>query len=174
MPAADEPGQVRDQELAAPERAVGAEPGPVERHPDDRPVLAVVGQAGGDVRVVVLHPDQSAGAVGELERVLGGQVLRVQVVRDHLRVDVEQPPEMLDALGERAQRLDVLQIPDVLGDERVVLLGQAERALQLRAAGEHRPREGRPHGSPAPARSRGTAAAAFPGRAPPAPPSRRP
>jgi len=42
---------------------------------------------------------------------LGGQVLRVQVVRHDLRVDVEQPAEVLDALGERAQRLGVLQVP---------------------------------------------------------------
>ena len=79
--------------------------------------------------------------VVELERVLGGQVLRVQVVRHDLRVDVEQPAEVLDALGERAQRLGVLQVPDVVRDEGVPPPGQAERVLQLGAAGQHRPRE---------------------------------
>ena len=52
--AALEGGQAGGQELAAPDRAVGAVAGPVEGHPDHRAVLAVVGQAGGDVRVVVL------------------------------------------------------------------------------------------------------------------------
>ena len=62
----------------------------------------------------------------------------MQVVRDDLGVDVEQPPEMLDALGERAQRLGVLQVADVVRDEGVAPLGQAERVLQLGSAGEHR------------------------------------
>src|SRR6266568_3521902 len=37
--------QVGGQELTAPDGAVRAVTGPVERDPDDRPVLAVVGQA---------------------------------------------------------------------------------------------------------------------------------
>ena len=49
---------------------------------------------------------------------LRGQVLRVQVVGDHLRRDVEQPAEVRDAVGEGAQRLGVLQVADVVGDER--------------------------------------------------------
>ena len=57
------------------------------------------------------------------------------------RVDVEQPAEVLDALGERAQRLGVLQVPDVVRDEGVAPPGQAERVLQLGAAGQHGARE---------------------------------
>src|SRR5207342_2028870 len=136
--AALEGGQAGGQEFTAPDRAVGAVAGPVEGHPDHRPLFAVVGQAGGDVRVVVL--DAFGGQV-QLERVLGGQVLRVQVVRHDLRVDVEQPAEVLDALGERAQRLGVLQVPDVLRDKGVAPPGQAERVLQLGSAGQHGPRE---------------------------------
>src|SRR5260370_894802 len=120
--------------------AVGAVAGPVEGHADDRAgrVVAVVGEAGDDVGVVVLDALQvDAPVVGQLEGVLGGQVLRVQVVRHHLRVDVEQPAEVLDALGERAQRLGVLQVPDVVRDEGVVTPGQAERVLELGAAGQH-------------------------------------
>ncbi len=151
--------QVGDQELAAPDRAVGAVAGAVEGHPDDRAVRPVVGQAGGDVRVVVLDAGQlhagelgagqlHAGQLGvseilvrKIDRVLGGQVLGMQVVGDHLGPDVEQPPEVLDPLGERAQRLGVLQVPDMVRHERVVLLGQAERVLQLGPAGQDRPGE---------------------------------
>ncbi len=77
-----------------------------------------------------LHPAQ-------LLRVLRRQVLRVQVVGDHGRLDVEQPPVVRDALGERAQRLGVLQVPDVVRQERVRPAGQAERALELGAAAQH-------------------------------------
>jgi hypothetical protein len=89
------------------------------------------------VRVVVLDPGQVHAV--EVQRVFGGQVLRVQVVRDHLRLGVEQPPEMGDPLGEGPQGLEVLQVADVVRDERPVLHRQAERVLQLRAAGQHRP-----------------------------------
>ena len=143
MPGPFEAGQVRDEELAAPQGAVGAVPGAVEGHPDHRAFMAVVGQAGGDVRVMVLH---AAGVHVEVESVLGGQVLRVQVVGDDLRVDAEQPAEVLDALGERAQRRRVLQVPDVVGYERAVGRRQAERVLQLGAAGQHGAREPLPYG----------------------------
>ena len=116
--AALEAGQVGEQELPAPDGAVGAEAGAVERHPDHRALLAVVGQAGRDVRVVVLDAGQVHAV--ELQRVLGGQVLRVQVVRDHLRFGVEQPPEVGDPVGEGPQGLEVLQIADVVRDERPV------------------------------------------------------
>ena len=86
--------------------------------------------------MVVLDADQG-GAV-EVHRVLGGQVLRVQVMRDQLGGDPEQPPEVPDALGERPQRLVVLQVTDVVREERPVLAAQAERVLQLGAAGQHR------------------------------------
>ena len=135
------------------------------------PLLAVVGQAGRDVRVMMLDADQVHP--GQLGSVLRGQVLRVQVVRDHLGGDVEQPPEVLDALGERPQGLEVLQVADVLRDERTVLLGQAERVLQLGAAGQYRPsqqgaeRERLRHVAAGPADQR------RPGRGTRGPPSRR-
>ena len=57
----------------------------------------MLGQAGGEVRVVVL--DAHRLDVLALERVLGGEVLRVQVVRDDLRLDREEPLEVLDPLA---------------------------------------------------------------------------
>ena len=133
VPRPAELGQVGDQELTAPDRAVGAVPGPVERDPDDRAGLAVVGQAGGDVRVVVLDPRQVHPV--QVQGVLGGQVLRVQVVGHHLGLDAEQPSVVLDTLRERAQCLGVLQVPDVMGQERPVPFGEAERVLQFGSAG---------------------------------------
>ena len=81
-----------------------------------RPGLAVLGQAGGQVGVVVLDADQLD--VVALERVLGRQVLGMQVVGDDLRLDREQPLEVLDPLEEGAQRLVVLEVADVVADPR--------------------------------------------------------
>ena len=72
--------QVAAEELAAPQRPVRAVPGAVEDQRERRPRLAVLGEAGGRVGVVVLHADQ-LGVL--LERPLRREVLRVEVVRDH-------------------------------------------------------------------------------------------
>ena len=60
----------------------------------------MLGEACGEVRVVVLHPDSSTcrSSRGTLERVPRREVLRVQVVDDELGCHGEQPLEVLDAL----------------------------------------------------------------------------
>src|SRR5207248_6168037 len=65
----------------------------------------------------------------------------MQVVGHDPGSDVEEPGEMPDALGERGEGLVVLEVADVVGDEGVVTLGQAEGALELGAGGEHGPGE---------------------------------
>jgi hypothetical protein len=74
--------------------------------------------------------------------VLRGQVFGMEVVGHHLGFDVEQPPEVLDALGERAERLVVLQIPDVMGTKarrplarQNVFLSSAPQASTARRSG---------------------------------------
>ena len=92
-----EAAEIADQQLAAPDRAVGAVAGAVEDRADRRAGLAVLGQSRGQVRVVMLHADQLDALA--LERVLGRQVVRVQVVGDDLRLDREEPLEVLDPLA---------------------------------------------------------------------------
>ena len=94
----------------------------------------MLGQAGREVRVVVLHADQAYAV--QLHRMLGGQVLRVKVVRHHLGLHGEQPLEVGDALGERAQGLPVLQIADVVPDPRAPALRDPEGVLLFRPAGQ--------------------------------------
>src|ERR671913_1219353 len=48
---------------------------------------------------------------------------------------------MLDSCPERPQRLVVLQIPDVVAEEDVALLANAEGVLELAAAGQDVPPE---------------------------------
>ena len=79
------------------------------------------------------------------ERVLGRQVLRMQVVGDDLRLEPEELLVDRDAGLEVLQRLEVLEVADVLAQEGVGVAREAEGVLELGAAGEHlreRPRQG--------------------------------
>ena len=77
-----EAGEVAAQQLAAPERPVGAVAGAVEDERERRARLAVLGEARRGVRVVVLDADE-LGVL--LERPLRREVLGVEVVRDDAR-----------------------------------------------------------------------------------------
>ena len=81
-----ERGEVAAQQLAAPERPVGPVAGAVEDERERRALLAVLGEAGGRVRVVVLDADELAVL---LERPLRREVLGVEVVGDDLGLDAE-------------------------------------------------------------------------------------
>ena len=85
---------------------------------------------------MVLHPEVLEPRA--VERVARREVVGVQVVRDHLGRDGEQAPEVLDALAEGPQRLVGPQVADVGPDPGPSALGQAEGALELGAAGQHR------------------------------------
>ena len=77
-----EAGEVAAEQLAAPERPVRAVAGAVEDERERRAALAVLGEAGGGVGVVVLDPDELRLL---RERPLRREVLGVEVVRDRLR-----------------------------------------------------------------------------------------
>ena len=104
--------EVSDQDLASPEGAIVAVAEAVKGNADDRAGLAVVGQAGDDVGVVVLYSDQVHSLT--LEGVLGREVLGVEIVGHSLGVDIEQPAEVLDAVTEGPQRLVVLEVADMV------------------------------------------------------------
>ena len=107
---------------------------------------------------MMLDADQSTPS--RSERVAGGQVVRVEVVRHQLGLDREQALEMLDSLGERAQGLVVLQVADVVADPGAGALRKAEGVLQLRTAAEQSASAPRRPGPRSSARSRAIAAAA--------------
>jgi hypothetical protein len=93
------------------------------------------------VGVVVLHADRGEPRLLQLTGVLGREVLGVQVEGYELRLHVEEPAVVLDPLPERSQGLVVLQVPDVVAEEDVALLGHAERVLELAPAGHGVPAE---------------------------------
>ena len=78
--------EVGDEELPAPHRPVCAVAESVEGDPEHGVRVAVFGQARGDVCVVMLDGPRLEI---EVERVLGRQVLRVQIMGDDFRLDPE-------------------------------------------------------------------------------------
>ena len=111
--------------------------------------------------VVVLDAHELGAATPQVHGVLGGKVLGVQVMGDHFGVHVEQAAEVPYALGERSQRLVVLQVADVMGHESAPSLGQAEGVLQLGAARQHRAEQLPGQRAAVGARTPGTAAAGW-------------
>ena len=125
------PLEVGDEELPAPDRPVIAVPGAVERDAEDRTRLAMLGEDAGDVRVVVLH-GHPFDVLHRL-RVARGEVIGVQVVRDDGRLDLKDAPQVRRDLLEEVERHRALEVAQVLAEEGVPALGEAERALQLGA-----------------------------------------
>ena len=129
-----EAGKIRHQEFPAPDLAVGAEAGSIERHADHLIGDSVLGHAACDVGVMVLHADLFDAR--HVERQLGAEVHGVKIVGHRHGRDPEQFFHALQRFLEEHQRFVVLQVADVLAQEGVVFLRQAERVLQLGAAGE--------------------------------------
>ena len=88
------------------------------------------------MRVVMLNANQLDALA--LHRVLGGEILRMQIVRDHLRFDSEQAAKMIDAIDVSPPGFVVFQIANVMRHKGTVALHQAKRAFQFGAAGKNR------------------------------------
>src|SRR5215210_7246905 len=103
------------QKLPTPDGSVGAVAGSVQRNPDHALFVRspVVRQATGDVCVVVLHAHRRKPRLHQL------------------RLHVEEPAVVLDPFSEGTQGLVVLQVADVVAEEGVATLGQAEGVLEL-------------------------------------------
>jgi hypothetical protein len=65
----------------------------------------------------------------------------VQVVGHQLRLHVEEPTVVLDPFPEGSQCLVVLQVPDMVAEEDVALLGHTEGVLEFAPAGYSVPSE---------------------------------
>ena len=133
---------VGEQELAAPDRAVGAVARAVERDADDGRLLVVLGHAGEDVRVVVLDfEERHAGLLGERFGDGRSVVARVQVAGDGLRAVLEQGFHELDGILEREHGAQVAHVADVRRRVEEVAAREAEGVLELAADAEHLPFE---------------------------------
>ena len=92
-------------------------------------------QHGGGVGVVVLHRHHRQ--VEPLDETAGGEI-RVQVVRDEHRRDIQQRQQMVRRLIEEPQRGSIVQRADVLRQHRLGAAGGAGRGLQHAAERQHR------------------------------------
>ena len=130
--------EVRGQDLAAPQRPVVAHPQAVVGDADERLRDAVLGRARGDVCVVMLDRDPPPGRESG-HRVLGGQVLGVEVVSDDLGLQGQQPLQVRQPVGEGPVRGQVLQVAVVRRDVGPAPAGQGEGVLQLGPHRQERP-----------------------------------
>ncbi len=127
--------EVAAQKLATPERPVRSVSRPVEHERERRPLLAVLGEAGRGVSVMVLDPDLLRVL---LERPLGREVLGVEVVGDDLGLDREHAQDELEIGAERPVCLLRVEIPEMSRQECLSPARDAERPLQLGARSDDR------------------------------------
>ena len=88
------------------------------------------------MRVMVLAPAQLYILL--VQGSFGGQVLGMEVVRADLGPHVEQPLEVRDCFRKRPECRKILQVANVVGEERIASLGHTDSILQLGTAGQHR------------------------------------
>jgi hypothetical protein len=96
----------------------------------------VLRHAAGDVRVMMLHADLALG-MADPRAPCGCSSSRDAVVGDGARRDAEEVLQAGERLLEELHGLEVFQVADVLAEDGVAALGQAEGVLQFAAEGEH-------------------------------------
>ena len=90
--------------------------------------------------MMVLHlPERDPLPFRPLLGIAGGEIVRMQVADQHLRVNIKQALKVADLLFIVFQGLQVFQVPDVLAEEGVLALGRTETGLLFRAAGKKMP-----------------------------------
>ena len=130
---AAEPGEVGEEELTTPQRAVRPEAEAVEAHGEHGFDSTVLDHARGGVGVMVLDADQwTIDIEGELRR----EVFRVKVVGDDIGDHAVQRRQVIDGLEERRIGGHVFEVADVMAGNNLAALGHGHRVLQLGADGK--------------------------------------
>jgi len=112
---------VDTQQLPAPRFPVEAQADAIERDSKHGTRDAMLRRHRGDVRMMVLHTDaRDAVTLGQLRGVARAEEIRMQVVRNQLGLYFEDRGQMLDRLDMRGAGRRVVEIADVLRDERLV------------------------------------------------------
>ena len=78
---------VRHQHFAPPDGAIRAQPRAIEGETDYRAVGMILGHAGGDMGMVMLHLD--AGDAVQFPGITGAHIARMHVAGHDLRIDVQ-------------------------------------------------------------------------------------
>ena len=122
-----EAGQVRHQEFPAPDGAVGAVAGAVQGDADHAVGAAVFRQAGGDMGVMVLHPDEAHP--GQTPGIAGAEIEGMEVMGDDGRVLAAQGLKMGDGALVIIKSLDGIKVADMLAEQGDAVGGHAEGVL---------------------------------------------
>ncbi len=127
------------QQLAAPGRAVGAQPDAVERQADRRRGVAVLRADRRDVGMVVLDGERGNAALRrEPGREAAGVEIGMQVVGAGPRLHLQDGEEVLHRLVQRLAGRRVVEVADVRRQERLVAARHADGVLEPGARGEDR------------------------------------
>src|ERR1700736_968911 len=96
----------------------------------------MLGQHTGNVSMMMLHTDFLWNV--SIKGIFCCQVFGMQIMSDSLRVDIEETLIVFNALTQRGQGLQILQITNVMTDKRLASLAQAKGVLQMTTAGKER------------------------------------
>ena len=130
---AAEPGEVGEEELTTPQRAVRPEAEAVEAHGEHGFDATVLDHARRGVGVMVLDADQRTIEIeGELRR----EVFRVKVVGDEVGDHAVERRQVIDGLEKRRVGGHVFEVADVMAGNHLAALGHGHRVLQLGADGK--------------------------------------
>ncbi len=123
-----------NQDLSAPDTSVCSIPCPVKRKPEDRSVQPVFSHTAHDVCMVMLHGYLFHTFL--LLCIAGTEIIRMEVVRHDLGINVKHSLHMQHCQIKKAVGLKVLQISYVLAEKSILTLGETDCILQLGTAGK--------------------------------------
>ena len=125
------------QQFSAPGAFIGAHADAVERQAEQPPRCAMLRRHGGDMRVVVLYGDGlQAAAACEVGGEARAVEIRMQIVGDDFRRDLQQLHHALRGFLQSAAGRRVVEVADMLGEEGFVAARQADGVLEEAADGE--------------------------------------
>ena len=97
--------------------------------------------AGGDVRVMMLHGDKRQAAFGgPLFGQRGGEIARMEIVRDRLRLDLEGAHEVRERFAEEVEAGEIFKIAEVLALVGEAAASEGKDVFKMAADGEQRRR----------------------------------
>src|ERR1700678_1781730 len=130
-----EPRKISHKELTAPNLPISPKPRPIECHADYLVAQVVLRHATANVRMMMLHANLPLNI--RSKRHLGTHIAWMQIIRSHARFYAKHVLHVFECLFKKAHRLVVLQVANMLAENRIPILRQAESVLQLTAEREN-------------------------------------
>ena len=129
---------IGNEHFPSPDGAIGAIAGAIERDTDHSSVEMIFRHAGSDMRVMVLDTDQLNAFRFLSDCPLGGEIVRVKIVRDDLGLNFQDALHVLDGFFVEIVAFEIFKIADVLAEERFGATNNADRVFQFATDGENR------------------------------------